>query len=126
MLLQSLTSEAQSVIKIASNGNHSLFIKSDGSLWVEGANGEGQFGNGTFNSVGQPEQIISNDIVAVAAGIDRSFFIKSDGSLWGTGNHELGDGTFRTNRPVQIVPSGVTDISAGDNFTLFLKDDGSL
>ena len=125
-MLQALTSGAQPVIKIASNNGHSLLIKSDGSLWVEGANSDGQLGDGTFNLARQPEQIIPGGVTAVAAGIDRSFFIKSDGSLWGTGNHELGDGTFRTNRPVQIVPSGVTDISAGDNFTLFLKDDGSL
>ena len=132
MLLQAFTCEAQSVIKIASSDIHSLFIKSDGSLWVKGKNDDGQLGNGTFDNVGQPERIISSNVMAVAAGINRSFFLKNDGSLWAMGHNGgggalgVGDYDDGTNRPVQIVPSGVTAISAGDNFTLFLKDDGSM
>src|SRR5581483_1093699 len=36
--------------------SHSLFIKSDGSLWGMGQNDQGQLGDGTFNSTNKPEQ----------------------------------------------------------------------
>jgi alpha-tubulin suppressor-like RCC1 family protein len=121
MLLQALNSEAQSVIKIAGNDSFSMFIKSDGSLWVKGFNDCGQYIKGTTSWILNPKQIVSSNVTAVAAGLCDSFFLKRDGSLW-----TISDGDYGTNRPVQIVPSGVTDISAGDNFTLFLKDDGSL
>src|ERR1051325_96991 len=121
VLLRALTCEAQPVIKITSSQRHCLLIKSDGSLWVKGYNGDGQLGNGTYDSVGTynrlgnpggalaiyggPEKIAASGVTAVAVGINRSFFLKSDGSMWGMGNGPLGNGTYNsTNRPVQIVP----------------------
>jgi len=110
--------------------SHSLFIKSDGSLWGMGQNDQGQLGDGTFNSTNKPEQIISSGVVAAAAGNKYSLFLKSDGSLWGMGDNsygQLGDGTFNsTNRPKQIVSSNVTAIACGAFHNLFLKSDGSL
>lgn len=52
--------------KILSNGvavisggqEHSLLLKSDGSLWVTGANSTGQLGDGTYNETNRFEQIM--------------------------------------------------------------------
>jgi alpha-tubulin suppressor-like RCC1 family protein/pimeloyl-ACP methyl ester carboxylesterase len=120
----------QPVTKIAAGSAHSLFLKSDGSLWAMGSNNYGQLGDGTFNDTNRPEQIIAGGVMAVAAGYFHNLFLKSDGSLWvmGWNNYgQLGDGTFNTtNRPEQIVAGGVTAIAAGGWHSLFLKSDGSL
>jgi alpha-tubulin suppressor-like RCC1 family protein len=121
---------ASGVTAIAAGGNHSLFLKSDGSLWAMGENQNGQLGDGTFNNTNRPEQIVASNVTAIAAGNSHSLFLKSDGSLWAMGYNlqgDLGDGTYiKTNRPEQIVASGVTAIAAGFEHSLFLKSDGSL
>jgi alpha-tubulin suppressor-like RCC1 family protein len=120
---------ATNVTAIAAN-SHSLFLKSDGSLWGMGYNGDGELGDGTINNTNRPERIVITNVTAIVASSGHSLFLKSDGSLWGmgfNGDGSLGDGTFTsTNRPEQIVATNVTAIAAGDNHTLFLKRDGSL
>ena len=141
LLLHALTSYATLTVTNIASGNyayHSLFLKSDGSLWVMGYNNSGQLGDGTLNKTNRPEQIMPGGVTAIAAGGYHSLFIKSDGSLWAMGQNnfgQLGDGTLnRTNRPEQIT-NGVIAIAAGGNSgvaesgggqSLFLKSDGSL
>ncbi len=121
---------ASDVTAIAGGDAHSLFLKSDGSLWAMGSSGHGQLGAGNFVSTNTPERIVASGVTAVAAGFGFSLFIKSDGSLWGMGynaNGRMGAGsTFQFNAPVQIVASNVTAIAAGWEHSLFLKSDGSL
>src|ERR1035438_2042027 len=134
-MLQAVTSGAQTVTKVAGGWAHSLFLKSDGSLWAMGLERDGELGDGTFGTApyygtNRPEQIVASGVTATAAGQYQSLFLKSDGSLWAMGYNQagdLGDGTNnRTNRPEQIVASGVTAISAGYGHSLFLKSGGSL
>jgi alpha-tubulin suppressor-like RCC1 family protein len=127
---------ASGVTAIAAGYWHSLFLKSDGSLWVMGDNPVGQLGDGTYSpgnpltGVNQPEQIVASNVTAIAAGERHSVFLKSDGSLWAMGDNlvgQLGAGTLtRTNRPMLIVASNVTAIAAGGSHSLFIKNDGSL
>jgi alpha-tubulin suppressor-like RCC1 family protein len=131
---------ASNVTAIAAGGSHSLFLKSDGSLWAMGHNQWGALGDGigspySNNSTNIPEQIVASNVTAIAAGQLHSLFLKSDGSLWAMGLNDwgqLGDGTTyyalnnSTNRPEQIVASNVTAIAAGYYHSLFLKSDGSL
>ena len=130
-MLQAVTSTAQPVTKIAAGAEHSLFLKSDGSLWAMGWNFYGALGDGTFfNQTDRPEQIVASNVIAIAAGSWHSLFLKKDGSLWAMGQGyygQLGGGTYDpTNKPEQIVAVNVTAIAAGDGFSLFLKRDGSL
>ena len=125
---------ASNVTAIATGLNHSLYLKSDGSLWAMGWNSYGQLGDGTTDNgnyqTNRPEQIEVSNVKAIAAGYRHSLFLKNDGSLWTMGNNaygQLGDGTYNnTNLPVQIVASNVTAIAAGSAHSLFLKSDGSL
>ena len=74
----------QAVTKIAAGGWHSLFLKSDGSLWAMGENYGGQLGDGTYSTnlpggIATPEQIVAGGVTAIAAGDSHSLFLKSDG-----------------------------------------------
>ena len=108
---------------IAGGGGHSLFLKSNGSLWGMGDNSDGQLGDGTSTQRLVPIQIISNGVAAVAAGYNHSLFIKTNGSLWGMGYNvygQLGDGTTATRlSPVPIVSNGVVAIAAGNSIYAF-------
>src|SRR2546426_4296381 len=125
----------QPVTRVVAGYGHSLFQRSDGSLWGMGWNWAGQLGDGTTNSsatndIVWPERIISDNVVAIAAGTEHSLFLKSDGSLWTMGYNaegQLGDGTT-SNRssPVKIISEKVTAIAAGGFHSLFLKSDSSL
>jgi alpha-tubulin suppressor-like RCC1 family protein len=134
LALQAVTSGGQTVTKVAAGGYHSLFLKSDGSLWAMGNNGDGELGDGTTDNgnynTSLPEQIMAGNVTAIAAGANFSLFLKSDGSLWAMGDNgsgQLGDGTYnQTNLPEQIVASNVTTIAVGEYHSLFLKSNGSL
>ena len=84
-LLQAAISGAQPVTKIAAGGDHSLYLKGGGSLWVMGDNGYGQLGDGTINQTNRPEKIVVTNVTAIAGGYYHSLFLKSDGSLWAMG-----------------------------------------
>jgi alpha-tubulin suppressor-like RCC1 family protein len=132
------------VTAIAAGFGHSLFLKSDGSLWAMGYNGDGELGDGTFNNSFYQEEIVPSGVTAISAGGGHSLFIKKHGGighvtteLWATGDNEygqLGDGTSNsTNKPEIIlsytapaIGSPVTAIAAGGYHSLFLKNDGSL
>jgi len=98
---------ASGVTAIAGGTDHSLFLKSDGSLWGMGDNDPGQLGDGTVHGTNQPEKIVASGVTAVAAGWFHSLFLKSDGSLWAMGDNqygELGDRTLNdTNQTEQIL-----------------------
>jgi alpha-tubulin suppressor-like RCC1 family protein len=135
LLFQALTGGGQTVTKLAAGEYHSLFLKSDGSLWGMGANAYGELGDGVSGATdpfgtNRPEQIVAGNVTAIAAGGAHSLFLKTNGSLWAMGYNaygQLGDGTYmNANRPKQIVASNVVAIAAGAFHSLFLKSDGSL
>jgi alpha-tubulin suppressor-like RCC1 family protein len=59
--------------------DHSLAIKTDGTLWAWGLDVSGQHGDGTFSPVR-----IGNDTnwASVSAGLVHSLAIKTNGELW--------------------------------------------
>jgi alpha-tubulin suppressor-like RCC1 family protein len=91
---------------ISSGDNHSIAIKTNGTLWSWGSNGFGSLGTGVPNSY-TPLQIgTDRDWKFISAGLLQNLAIKNDGTLWGwgyNGKGQLGDGT-NVNRtsPIRI------------------------
>ncbi len=131
------------IIAVSGGGNHSLALKSDGTVRAWGGNngqlGDG-FADGTWDGTALQVRNPANTgpltgVAAISAGSGNySVALQSDGTVlaWGTnGNGQLGDGTnFQRFLPVQVSGfgpgSGVVAISAGANHTLALKLDGSV
>ncbi len=116
---------------IAAGEEHSLFLKSDNTLWAMGDNSNGQLGDGTTTDSHSPKQVPTTALVtAIGAAYLHSFFIQSDGSLWAMGDNfegELGNGTSTDiHTPAMIIPTNVTAVAVGNFHTLVIESGGSL
>src|SRR5690606_10438841 len=112
---------------VGAGSTHSLFVKSDGSLWTFGANGAGQLGDGTTTNSLSPVQVVSSGVASVATGClnSHSLFIKSDLSYWGMGGNgggALGDGTTVDRLSPTQIDANVTGAATGGGFSVFVRD----
>lgn len=126
------------VVSISADGNHSLAVKSDGTVWAWGRNNFGQLGNNSTSPQTTPVQVGVgvggfNNIVAVEAGAHHSVALKADGTVWAWGRNEFGqvrgDGTFGGTDllPVQVLGvANVISITAGQFHTIVSRDDGKV
>ena len=122
-----------------SAGNHSLFLKQDGTVLATGHNRDRQLGvQASDNSdVNTPSPVVDssgavfNNVQSISAGSNYSMFLRNDGNAWcvggGGSNHtKLGADTDTYNGEThvrQTVFSNVAQISAGNTHTLFLLND---
>jgi alpha-tubulin suppressor-like RCC1 family protein len=114
--------------------NHSLALKSDGTVWAWGLNNYGQLGNGTTNGSNPNPTAVQvsgvSGVSAIAAGASHSLALKTDGTVWAWGlnfSGQLGNGTT-TNSSIPVQVSGlseVTAIAAGSSHSLAVKSDGT-
>jgi alpha-tubulin suppressor-like RCC1 family protein len=150
LVAQAIVCEAQDVVKIASGGSYSLFLKSDSTLLLVGYNGVWSVSdngvNEGLNKPPRPPQLVASNVITMAASEGHFSFVKSDGSLWGVGDSEkpgYGSNNVCTNFPAikwgaegtsnecssypeMIAGSNVTAVSEGNVAIFFLKRDGSL
>lgn len=115
---------ADDVVQATGGTDHTLYIKTDGSLWATGNNEEGQLGDGSTTNRLSPVRIDS-DVADIAAGNRHSLYAKTNGVLYAMGinsNGQLGDGTeISKSTPVQ-VDENVIDVAAGINHSLYIQD----
>jgi alpha-tubulin suppressor-like RCC1 family protein len=109
-------------------------IKTDGTLWIWGYNGQGQLGDNTTTTRRTPVTTFAGGTnwKQVACGYDYTAAIKTDGTLrtWGSNfDGSLGDNTT-INRltPVTTFAGGTNwkQVSCGDYQTAAIKTDGTL
>jgi len=120
------------VVGIASGTNHSLALRSDGTVCSWGANSVGQLGNGTTTNSNTPVTVSGlTDVVSIAGGDAHSLALRADGTVrsWGSNDAgQLGNGTAPdSNMPVTV--SGLTDVvglAGGSRHSLALKSDGTV
>jgi alpha-tubulin suppressor-like RCC1 family protein len=128
--------------QVSLGGSHTAAIKTDGTLWLWGANTAGSLGDNSITHKSSPVQTVAggtnwkqvscmkqsystDDIVYTAA-------IKTDGTLWMWGDNTygiLGDNTtVKKSSPVQTVAGGTNwkQVSCGYGLTAAIKTDGSL
>lgn len=124
---------AQCWVQVTKGLNHSIGLKSDGSLWAWGYNGYVQLGDGTAVNKNTPVPIATAvPWQAVSAGQNYNVALKTNGTIWawGTNNYgEIGNGTSNTFilSPIQIgVATDWVKIMAGHTHTLALKNNGTL
>lgn len=119
-------------MRFAVGKTHCLGIKTDGTLWGWGQNGDGQLGIGNMISVSTPIQIGSlTNWEKIYAGFGISFAIRNDGTLWSwgyNGSGELGIGnTIGKSSMVQVGSlADWKELAPSLDFTLALKNDGTL
>lgn len=129
----SLTGYSQCWQNITKGLNHSIGLKSDGSMWSWGYNGYVQLGDGTNLSKNSPIQIgTATDWQAVSAGQNYNVALKNNGTIWAWGTNsygEIGNGTSNNfvYSPIQIgTATDWVKIVAGHTHTLGLKSNGTL
>ena len=120
----------------ASSGGleHTAAIKTDGTLWLWGSNGQGQLGVGDRTNRSSPVQTVAGGTnwKLVSCGLYYNAAIKTDGTLWTWGYNLHGNlGTNDTtyySSPVQTISGGTNwkQVSCGYLHTAAIKTDGTL
>jgi alpha-tubulin suppressor-like RCC1 family protein len=85
------------VVDIAGGHNHTLALKSDGTVYAWGGNGQGQLGIGSNHDHTVPYQVhgpgnvgFLTDIIDVDAGANFSLALRNDGTVWAWGEGSQG------------------------------------
>lgn len=113
---------------------HTAAIKTDGTLWVWGANTNGVLGTNNLTNANSPVQTVSNVCTwkQVSVSCLSSSATKIDGSLWLWGNNtdgRLGDNTIlNKSSPVQTISEGTNwrQVSVATSHSAAIKTDGTL
>jgi alpha-tubulin suppressor-like RCC1 family protein len=97
---------------IAAGSDHSMAIKTNGTLWAWGYGGSGQFGNGSSSSNSTPTQIgTGNEWTKVHAGAYFNFVQQGIGYLWfagENGNGQLGNGNTNQISTLSTLSTPIT------------------
>lgn len=126
--------ELTSVSEFDSGYQHTMAIKTDGTLWAIGSNNDGQFGRG--NTTSQYSSFVQigtdTDWSFIQCGSGFTVALKTDGTLWSAGNNQdgrTGQGTTSgdTTTFTQIgTDTDWTSFSCGENWCVGIRDGGKL
>ncbi len=119
--------------QITTGRQHSIGIKTDGTLWTWGFGDNSALGDGTTITKLTPTQIgTSNDWAKVYAGYYQTLAIKTNGTLWVWGSNlgggGLGDGGVDDLlNPTQVgTDTNWVEIAAGNAHSVAIKSNGTM
>ena len=105
-------------------------IKTDGTLWAWGVNGNGQLGQGNKTSYSSPVQIPGTTWSSITAAAANFLAFKTDGTMWGWGENEHGElgvnDRTEYESPVQIPGSWSTILHRNSYTSGAINTDGEL
>ena len=129
---------------VETNSNHTVTLKTNGTVWTFGNNTYGQLGIGTLNNEDEPHQVIfgngtssgetespSIKIKQIAIGEFHSAALDTDGNVWTWGRnnyYQLGtQGGEYSVSPVKVtgIPK-VTRIASGNNSIMAITENNKL
>ena len=118
--------------KISGGNNHSMALKTDGTMWAWGYSDQGGLGDNSRVYRSSPIQVGAlTTWSSIASGQYYSMALKTDGTMWTWGyNHvsQLGDNTaILRSSPVQIgALTTWSSIAGGQYHSMALKTDGTM
>ncbi len=120
--------------QVARGENHTAAIKTDGTLWAWGKNGNGTVGDGTISHRSSPVTTAGGGTnwKQVEAGSNHTAAIKTDGTLWTWGSNivgALGNGTTTARSSPGTTAGGGTNwkqVATGYYSSMAIKTDGTL
>ncbi|MCX5977325.1 MAG: fibronectin type III domain-containing protein [Coprothermobacterota bacterium] len=129
-----VTALGSNVTALAAGGDHTLALKSDGTVWAWGWNSNGQLGLGDKTNRSIPVQVTSlgSNVTALTAGGWHTLAMKEDGTVWtwgwnNLGQLGLGDTTDRsTPTKITSLNGNMTGLTAGGWQTFSVKGDGTV
>ena len=115
---------------VAAGGDHSMILKSDGSVWSTGRNLYGQLGDESHTDRDSFVLVIPSHAKGLAAGGNHSLVLMQDGSVRATGYNvygQLGNGLASDSQIyVQVISNGAQAVAAGGFHSMVIKEDGSI
>ena len=80
------------VTDVIADGNHSFYVRQNGTIWAMGSDHVGQLGVGDEQASDKNVSVMIPDSInaSVATGPSHSFLLKSDGSLFASGLNDKG------------------------------------
>lgn len=127
----SLVAVAQCWQQVATDGWHTLGIKTDGTIWAWGNNQAGQLGNSSNVTNLTPTRIDFDNLWStVSVAPTTSMAIRSDGRLFGWGDADYGEvGNGQTSDvylPALITNDTWKAVGEGSAYTIAIRTDGTL
>ena len=113
---------------------HTAAVRTNGTIWSWGNNGNGQLGNDTISTRSSPVSVVGGftDWCQVSAGGFHTAAVRTNGTIWSWGVNQcgrLGDNTtVNKSSPVSVV-GGFTDwcqVSAAAHHTAAVRSNGTL
>jgi len=133
-LIQYFATNNITISQVSSDGNHSIFLDTNGNVYSCGRSNYGQLGHGNTSNKSTPTKIqyFSNNISQVSAGGLHSIFLHTNGNVYSCGRSnygQLGHGNSSnksTPTLIQYFANNISQVSAGDNHSIFLHTNGNV
>ena len=120
--------------QVLTAGNHTVMLKTNGTVWTYGIGNDGELGLGDVTQTDNPEKVDFGDgviITKIATGENHTLALDSEGNVWSFGKnnfYQLGNETDeKRTTPIKISGlSNITDIACGSYSSFAINKKGEV